>query len=575
VTLKSYVILKGEVQSDGWAALPSYPAGSVLKLKNSANTDLVGVESTSYNWGLVDMVLDGNKTNQTTAGLHLLSHYNTSGSKSAGGLISGCKFVNASDWSLYLVNAQPLNISNNAINDGLYVGVSSDTLISNNSIGGTTNEHPAVWMNDINANVVSDNFIWRAEAASARISQTVTVNTTDNYLVCSDGTKFYDGMPVNFKTAGTYPTMAINSGTNTIRGNAPLVVKVASGNNLEVYYADKDNTNARVSFSTTGSGTHTLTGGPDVVIFANTGSRNRFLGNRVAGSPAGATYLYNTDGNQYCNNQHWGLNWNEDAQVAALYLLGSEKNIISDNVVGEYPTSGVAADNIDYAVLLHDFNNNSMVKYTRYNVMSDNVYDASDGRFVKDDTTSVYAQRNVISGLGNVFTGGRTKRIESPTYYSEPTRFYYYALPAEALTVLASDATDVPWTAEGSIGNPAGLTNPDTEGDLLTLTDTKESLLDIKGQLGFDSRPDEDFYVLIYVVVNDGIAVNHRVYEEFYASGGEPGVIIVPFNLQRTIETSDATLKITVYQTSGGPLTLNTGQDYSYLSVSKVADYHP
>ena len=359
-----------------------------------------------------------------------------------------------------------------------------------------------------------------------------------------------------------------------------MVKKVdGSTTNIELYYRDINNSNARVQFSDGGSGALSITSGSNSIIHAESGSRNRFLGNRVAGSPESASYLYAVDGSQYTNNQHWGLNYNEQSNVPALKVVGCEKSIFSSNVMGEYPESGDNDDNIDFSILIEDWDNNSQVKRSKLNIIADNVYQEtaseSTTRFVKDDSAAVYTDRNIISGLGNLDTLSRTKRIESSTYYSEPDRFYLSAELSTSQVVADATNTDLTWQASGNIGNPAGL----TVGTTTTLTNTKESVIDINGQIGFSSRPAGDFYVLVFVKITDPIGPdptkNHRFYEEFYTSTNSPSITTIPFKIRRTIESSDAQVTVQVYQNSGSSMTINNGTDYTWMTVSKVADYLP
>jgi hypothetical protein len=641
LTLKSYVVLQGTVQSDGWAALTAYDFASVIKLKDSTNDDLILVEGGAKNWGLKDLVIDGNQANNTRG--HTLAHYNTGSSKAAGGLIDGCKFVEAQDWAIYLVNAHPLNISNNTITNGLFLSNFSDTLVSNNSIDSRNNEHPSLWLANGNANVYSDNFIWRQEASSSstRQTQVVTLNTSTNRLIFSSGTTadWYDGQPVEFKAGTNLPPMSLVGG-GVPKGYETFLIKKVEGSTteIELYYRDISNSNARVLFNGAGSGTLSISSGSNSIIHAESGSRNRFLGNRVAGSPESASYLYAVDGSQYSNNQHWGLNYNEQSNVPALKVVGCEKSIFSSNVMGEYPSGVVvnaneiesgllyeivstgggttdftligAADNnigtiftatgagtgtgtakdinddIDYSILIEDWKDivatQTRVKRSKLNIIADNVYQEtspeSTTRFVKDDSEAVYTDRNIISGLGNLdtltagTTTNRTKRIESSTYYSEPDRFYLSAELSTSQVVATATNVNLTWQASGSLGNPAGL----TVGSSTTLTNTKESVIDINGQIGFNSRPAGDFYVLVFVRVTDGNGtLAHRFYEEFYTSTNSPSITTIPFKLRRTIETSDAQVVVQVYQNSGSSMTINNGTDYTWMTISKVADYLP
>ena len=567
ITLKSWVILKGSVQSDGWAALPDYDQGSVIRLKNNTHGDMITIQSPSYNWGLVDLVLDGNKDNQNR-GSHILAHYDTSGVKSAGGLIDGCKFVEAKDWAVYIVNVHPTNISNNTITNGVFMANCSDMLLTNNSIDSRNNEHPSVWFANTLTSTLSDNLIWRQELSSSKIVQTATIDTTNDYLVVSTTADFYDGMPVYLDTSGTYPTMAINSGANAIDGNANLVVTVISSTQLAVWYVHKDNANNRVSFSTTGSGTHQVISGPDSIVFTNDTSRVRVLGNRIAGSPAGATYMWSTDNAIYSNNTHWRLNYNDQAGISALYMWGCEDVIVTDNSIGDFFSP---SQNIDYGILIDDFDNNSRTDYSKTNIIADNTYDTVDLYYVHDTSAASYHERNIISGIGNLNTGGDTRRINSTTYKSEPTNFYYFANPDASQTVATSTNTDLSWTA-ATQGNPAGL----TDGTTITVTNSDDSLLSVKGKIGFSNRPDADFYAAAFIIITDGAgSVSHRCVTEYYSSTGEPSYITLPFDVTHAVTGGDATVKVRVFQTSGSTMNVNSGADYSQICISKIADYNP
>jgi hypothetical protein len=96
------------------------------------------------------------------------------------------------------------------------------------------------------------------------------------------------------------------------------------------------------------------------------------------------------------------------------------------------------------------------------------------------------------------------------------------------------------------------------------------SLLNIKGKVGFSNRQTGTYYVLLLVTVG-GVA--HRFVWEQQASASTPSYIVVPFDVSQVIGASDTSVTVQVFQNSGVDLIVATTADYTQMTISKVADY--
>lgn len=564
VLLKSYVTLIGDRAENGWARLLNYTNGSVIKSIDGSNQSPIKIVSPSTNWGLQNLVIDANKSTQTNPGVHCVEHSRTSATGSPGGLIEGCKLVNATGFGAYIIAAHPLEITNTFIMSGLYLGRTFDTLVTGCSIDGTDSKHPALWLAQSEHCTIDGCLIFRGESVSQTISQNYTVDTTNDWITVTDDSAFYDGMPVVLSTNGTYPEMTDNAGTGVNRGKNSYVVKKLGSNRLALYFRyDNPSADSRVYFNTAGAGTQTILSGVTDIVHITSGFHNRISDCRVAGSPGGAVNIALSSYIQYDNCDQWGLNWDNSATQPAITLLGSQYCNISNTQAGDSsPPAGVTR--VKEAIYVVDDNSApaGSVAVSSNNIFSTNQYNLTQGLYVNDVSTATYENRNLIDGWEGS-SGITTARIVSSTFRSEPGVYYYSASPTSAQALPTSTTTDIAWTAVTK-GNPRGI----TDGSSLVFPNTANSLVNVNGVIT-TNRLAGTYYVLVYVTIN-GVA--NRFYEVAEVSGTTPSLITVPFNVSQVV-TTDATVTIQVFHTQGTNLTLSIGSNFSRLCVVKVADY--
>lgn len=565
IIINSFVTLKGGRMENGWARLITYKGCSIIRSLDNSGISPVKIENYSNNFGLQNLIIDANNSNQTAAGVHCVEHIRTADGDGYGGLIDGCKLINPTGYGLYAVRLRPLEISNCFIMNGIAGIQMYDTLITACQMDASSGQHPVI--NLVNSNDVSavGNYFFGKEAsnASTRIAQTVTVDVASNVLVVSDDTKFYDGMPVNLETTGTFPGIHSNTG-NEIPSDWTFLAKKAGSNKIELWFSNIDaSTGYRVTFVSAGTGTITLTSGTNELITASNGVRIRVADNRVAGSPGGAGSFYGIQYLQWDNNDSYLLNFNNIATQSTVKLIGCKYcNITNSNVGDSFPFTGITR--VREAIYVADDSTAPTdVVSSIGNIFANNQYNLTQGLYINDVSSATYDQRNVINGWYGSFDD-TVKRIQSPTYRATPGVLYYEALTTTT-AVPDSTNTDLTW-ASTTYGNPAGI----TDGIVLNFPNTAYSLINVSGQLTITaaSRPAGNYYVLVYVEIN---GIRHRVYWD--QQGTNPGSpITIPFNVSQVVSTN-AAVNLQLLQNSGSTMTLETTQNYSWIRVKKEADY--
>lgn len=565
ITLKSYVTLKGAHKENGWARLVTYDKSTIIKSLDSSGVSPVKIESPSSNWAIEDLIIDANKANQTAPGVHCIEHQRTSANTSPGGLISGVKCVNPTAFGLYIIAAHPLEISDSFFMSGMYLGKTFDTLVRGCSIDGTDSKHPVIWTAQSEHLSFVGNFIFRGESVSSQVSQTYTVDTGTDNITVSDGSVFYDGMPVTLETSGTYPEMTAAAG-GVNRGKNTYLVKKLGGNVLALYWANQNDSiygsSTKVLFNTTGSGTQTITSGAKDIIQVVQGTHIRIADCRVAGSPAGALNIWNCTYVQYDNNDQWALNWDNSATQPAIRITGSENCTISNCQAGDsIPPAGKTR--VREAIYVEDDNSApaGALIVSKGNIFSNNEYLLTQGLFVNDVSTATYEQRNLVTGWDGQW-GTSTNRIYSPTFRAEPTNFYYKALTSTT-TIPTSSNTSLSWTPITK-GDPNGLGT----GTTITVVNSANSLINVSGKVGI-SRVAGVYYVLVMISINGTV---HRFYWEQQASATSPTYATIPFNVSQVV-TANAQVNIQVFQNSGSSLTIETTEAYTELAITKGGDY--
>ena len=566
ITVKSNVTLQGVREENGWARLASYTKGSVIKSLNNSGVSPVILYGNATNWGLQSLVIDANKENQTAPGVHCLQYYRTADGDSYGGLIDNCKFVNPTGWGALLMRCRPLDIRDSFFMDGLGMIQCYDVNIQGCSIDGTSSKHPSVLWDGCNSVQAVGNLIWRGESASNQIKQVATVDTSNDWITITDDSLFYDNQPVTLETTGSYPSMSGNGVPSAIVcGTQSFLVKKLGSNKIQLW---RNNTNTStgyaVLFNTAGTGTLYLTSGARDIFCSYEGFNQKIADNRVAGSPGGAFRSVRSVMVSYDNNDSYLLNFDDHIDESAIILVGTTYNSITNSFCGDLDQDA-SLTRLKSAIYVGDDVSSSPHLVAQGNIFANNQYNVTQGLFIEDVSTAIYEKRNIIVGLDNLWGGtwSGINRVDSDTFRSEPSRYYYSAGATSAQSISDSTATDIAWTAVTN-GNPREITN----GTGLTFPMTAGSLVKVNGSLGF-TRVAGTYYILVYVIVG---GVSHRFYVEQEVSKTTPSLITVPFDVTVPV-SSDAVVDIQVYQTSGGAMSLRQNTDTTWLTVQKVADY--
>lgn len=554
----------GERQENGWMRRSSYAVSSCIRSLDNSNISPVVIGSGASNWGIQDLIIDANKDNQTSKGIHCIAYLvdDTRGG-SQGGLIDGVKCVNPNGFGLYAMALRPTDISNSFFMNGMFLSYCADVLISNCSIDGTSNDKPNLWLADSAALTVDSCFVFRSESPSNDFLVSVSsVNVTDNTLTLTDDSGIYDGMPIRLVTSGDYPGLTY-SGEESY-GQQTYIAKKIGNNKIELYRLTLKLAD-RVDINSAGTGSLSVSGGSQFIASLSRCNRVRIANSRIAGSPGGATEVVLSLSCTYAGNTHYALNANNLTDVKALSISASSQNIFSHSQLGDlFPVSDTNS-RILTTVFIEDLvRTDGTLAVSSANLLVNNMYNNTQGEYVKDTSSSSYFERNMITGTESLF--GNSARFDSLNFKSEPGRLYFYGKP-QALTISPTTETGVTWDQETPIGNPAGIAGGVRP---LVFPNTANSLIDVSGSVGFSSVPDESFYVLVYINVTDGgSTIKNRFY---YKHGvGDNSAVIVPINVKIPVG-NDAKIDINIFHNASTALTLNTDKTYSKLSVLKVAD---
>lgn len=563
IILKSYVTLLGCRQENGWARLSTYDNGSVIKSLDNSGLSPVILSQDCKNWGLNNLII--NAGTQTQPGVHCLEFFRIDplSKDSFGGLIDNCKFVNSTGWGALLNRCRPLDIRDSVFMNGIGLINCFDVNITGCSIDGTNNEHPSVlWDNCIACQAIG-NFIWRDEDTAApnnQIKQVATVDTVNDWITITDDSKFYNNQPVTLETTGTFPAMAGVGTSLIVCGTQSFLVKKLGSNRIQLWRNNTNTTNGfPVLFNTAGTGTLYLTSGAKDIFCSYEGSVQKIANNRIAGSPAGAFRLVRSRMVSYENNDSYSLNFDNAINQNAINIIGSDNSIISNSFCGDLRKNAIVTNVLQNAVFISDDSSSSPIKVSENNLLSNNNYNGAT-IYVNDSSSATYEKRNIISawdGQGGI----TTKRIESPTFRSEPKNLYYSAT-ATTTSVPSDSNTNISWSPITS-GDPLNI----GAGSVLGFTNIKNSLISVTGTIGFSNRPAGIYSVLVYVFISNN---QKRIYFEQQASITSPN-IIVPFQFEY-IPNVDGDIKIVVFQNSGSELTVDTSVEYTNLSIVKLCD---
>lgn len=564
IVLKSFVTILGERLENGWARLAFYSRGSIIKSTNGSGITPVKINNGANNWGLQNIIVDANKATQTSPGVHCVEHLRTAAGDSYGGLIAGCKFVNPTGYAVYFMRCRPLDVRDSFFMSGVAFVQCYDMNITGCSIDGTDSKHPSVLWDSCNSVQALSNLVWRGESASAQVKQAATVDTANNWITVSDDSAFYDNQPVTIESSGSMPSMTLSGSAAPVGWTHSFLAKKLGSNRIQLWRNNTNSTTGHsVLFATAGSSVF-LTSGARDIFCSYEGFNQKISGNRIAGSPGGAFRSHRCSMVSYENNDSYLLNFDDKLDQDGLTLVGAQYHSITDSFVGDLDQEP-SLNRLLSAIRILDDTSTSPTIVSKGNIISNNQYNVTQGLYVDDLSSASYEERNIVTGLDNLFGGlsSAVKRISSQAHRSEPLRYYYSAGATSAQSIANTTTTDINWTAVTN-GNPRTITNAAS----ITFPMTAGSLIRVDGSLGF-TRVAGTYYILVYVVVN---SVSHRFYFEQEVTKTDPGLIVLPFSVLTPVST-DAVVTVQVFQNSGGSMTLRQNVDTTRLTVQKVADY--
>lgn len=440
---------------DTGAGIDHRKCGARFKLADGTNKPMFGCRENTRNWGFINLVLNGNKANQTYHGSHgIYSNPITTGTNNCGSglILMGCRFEEFLGLDVYLADANPSTILFNMFRTGFFAGYLADTrLVGNRFVSGnkgnvgTTTENYAVGsallLHEQNLVYVDNNEI--SGSNLTQVTTTFTVNTTTDVIAGTDETYWYDRMPVRFTTSGTLP--------------APLVAGkmyylVQSGADYLLYDrpANFSNDNwTQINFTTTGSGTHTLHIGWNASGAVCGGKGGGAIANRFADHPNSGLVLVDLDGFLLDDSDWQALNLATGSQVPCVDCYNVRASIFRGRLAGNSTYITGTVEGIHFNAIDGNF-------------CTDNSVDGDFGDVTvavrddyPDDASFDYSLRNRIRGMKD------RQEVYSGSHWLEPGRYFFDA-KLTAIAIIA-DNTDVNlnWTpdidsAGSGVGNPEG-----------------------------------------------------------------------------------------------------------------------
>jgi hypothetical protein len=435
----SGIILKGRAPMNGWARISSgeYTKGSVLKLVDGANNNIIFINKSTQNSGVVDLILDGNKANQTSYSSNCLYIQETD-FRAFGVLIKGNKMVNAKGWGAFINGAGPLEMEDNFIMSGLFYAGGSDYKIRGNTIDGTDGLHPALTMHNCRNGGLSDNIIygWGEDGTALKTLQSadVTLDFTTNTFTATAGIDWiYESAPIVISSTANMPTV---SGASNYR---VYFVTQISGNTFKLESKVPLTTGSTtVNFTDGGTGTLTIHhGGTELeeVVNFDSCSVMRAINNRCAGAKGSQMVMNLCNNIQYGNNVYYSSNHRNIADLAALEMRDCQKCSFSNNQLGTLVSEGSK-----YAYSIRLSQSYTECQFNKFD-MSNQYLATTTGVLIKDETVQSYKNRNIFDGIAGIADAG-TQRIDSSNFFRQPlnqvvsAEFSATAVPNDLETVL-------------------------------------------------------------------------------------------------------------------------------------------
>ncbi len=554
ITIPSKVTLKGDATQDGWARLSpaTYEMASVIKLKDSADDVLIRVAGATQLWGIQDLVLDGNKDNQSSYGSHCIKT-ETAASRNFGGSIKGVRCVNPKGWGGFFTGG-PLNITDTFFMSGAVFVRVSDLKIANVDFDGTDGLHPSLTVARTTTATVTNSFVFGwGEVAPLVDAQNVsgTING-DSTITVTAGSYLYEDAPV-------VPVGATVSGANS---NAVYFAHQVSSDTWELYtapFAAAAFSPAKVTFSPASGGVDLWHGGQNEASYWSYCYGNSFSGGRFAGAKWSGIRMVECDQNSVAAVQFYNNNLAGAADESSVHLTNSDANAFTACQLGEQPSLG--ARDVDHAIWVDGTSQSNKFDASNYYIGTDTPI------VVLDDAGNTYRNRNLYAGVIG-FQDAGTQRLDSPINLNEPlVHFAAYTVTTDTTVAAATNGVVIPLTARKQSGMSES-------GDAISFNAVTDSVYEVSGQFGITGYDATTTYVLIKLLAINA-ALGSTEYRTAVPIASTAGTILsVPFNFKMYCSADCSnTLRFEVFQpASGGTFQVVADARYSLVTVQKMAD---
>jgi len=594
--LKSLVALKGSKAENGWARQLDYSFGSEIKVSNGANCDAIIIDSAA-NWVLEDIIINGNKLEQSLPGYNCVKIFSNIDKKSHGGLIRGCKFVNPVEFSLYVIKAGPMDISESFFMSGMFIANSADINITGCSIDGTNGKHPSMFFSNLSSSNFSNNLCWGwADAFIApdtfntpeleyKYTSYNVVNIDPNGTISvTNESGLYDGMPVLLQTIGNYPSLYVDDNGKDVKVSNGLVLYLHNTgilNKWELYnspygnvagkkikYKELNNTNGIFTLEYGGKSAALITGS----------NRLRFTSNRIAGSIGSALTCQVSNELVINSNSFWRMNLDREPEAASVALYDVKWSTISGNTLGERDTVEDYFPLVDYSLKISS-------KYTDWtdagNVVGVNSYGEAKIAYIRDDYSGGYSKRNFIQKTGELYSESK-QTIISDNYRKDHAFVELYDFN-ENITVVSGSTANLTLKV-----NQSSFKEKDYISSAMEIPFEQRVAYKIKGQIGIQYEGcwanggcKGDILVKLLFISNnkDGNSGQSVVSEKRFIGKITEEFAGVDYPLTIPIESifykefnSDDQIKIQIFHNLTSSLIFDSDTKYSWLSVEKITD---
>jgi hypothetical protein len=563
IRLQTGVIIKGETPMNGWARIASgnYTKGSVLKLVDGANNNLIFINKGTQNCGVVDLILDGNKANQTSYSSNCLYAQDTD-FRAFGVLIKGNKMVNARGWGAFINGTGPLEMEDNFIMSGLFYAGGSDYKIRGNTIDGTDGLHPALTMHNCRNGGLSDNIIygWGEDGTTIKTLQSsvVTLDFATNTFTATGGIDWiYESAPIIISSTANMPTV---SGASNYR--VYFVTQVV-GNTFKLESKVPLTTGSTtVNFIDSGTGVLTLHHGStefEEAVNFDSCSVMRATNNRCAGAKGSQMVMNLCNNIQYSNNVYYSSNHRNLPDLASLEIRDCQKCSFSNNQLGTLVSEGS-----EYAYSVRLSQSFTECQFNKFD-MSNQYLATTTGILIKDESVQSYKNRNLFDGVAGIADAG-TQRISSVNFFRQPLN---QVVTAEFA------ATAIPNNLETTLGLTAALEIGGTVNATdIQLQTTADGLYRVSGQItitGFTSG------MTAANLQVSGFATSANTVRRFdgnTSAGITSTRFAIPFSFdtQSTIDgLANLQFKLYLFGAGAGTTVMST-PERSFVSVTKLSE---